>query len=146
MYSEDFESFEPIDFLDFAKELYYAKNDFKSNDSSIKRTIVNRTYYAAFLHVRNWFIKNKGYEQNQNDHSRIPDLIVNDLSVPWMPFRKNLRDHLIILKKNRFQCDYYFEVPNINSDKDKKIFNNSFEDLFYFSEELIEWFSKDEIH
>lgn len=146
MYSEDFESFEPIDFLDFAKELYASQTDFESNSSSIKRTIINRTYYAAFLQVRNWFIKHKGYKPNQGDNYKIPDLILNDLTIPLEPFRKNLRDHLIILKKNRHHCDYYCKVPEVISEKDKHFYSNSFEDLFYFSEELIRWFTKEDIY
>ena len=61
MYSKDFEEFKPIDFLEFSKELYENMGELNSNPSAIKRTIVSRLYYASFLHLRLWFINNKGY-------------------------------------------------------------------------------------
>ncbi|MDO5820737.1 MAG: hypothetical protein Q4Q32_02845 [Methanobrevibacter sp.] len=37
-------------------------NGLDSNESSIKRTIVSRLYYAAFLHAREWLILETDYE------------------------------------------------------------------------------------
>lgn len=144
MYSEDFESFKPIDFLELSRELYLQMNNFNSNSSALKRTIVSRTYYAAYLFVRDWFIQNKEKTEGETSHSLLPDLILT-LEVPMEFARKDLRDKLLVLRKNRHKCDYYFEIPSSFSKNYNKYYTNSIEDLMEYSEELIDMFSNEEV-
>lgn len=136
MYSEDFEEFLPIDFLEFSKELYENIETLNSKPSSIKRTIVSRLYYASFLHVRGWLIINANYKsKGPLDHYNIPQLIIGN--TPMMSiFEKDLSDKLIILGKNRRICDYDFEIP-LRNQKNKKYYKYLLEDLIVYSDEII---------
>lgn len=53
---EDFEDFEPLYFLDFARELLQ-HSDFEVNNNTLVRVAYGRTYYATFLYVREWLKK-----------------------------------------------------------------------------------------
>ena len=112
MYSEDFELFEPIHFLELSEELYDKMDKLESKSSAIKRTIVNRAYYAAFLYIRQWLInEGKFTSRGPIDHSEVPNAIIGNTPT-WEVFEKDLRDKLIGLGKNRRHCDYYFELPS----------------------------------
>ncbi|MDR0911077.1 MAG: hypothetical protein LBM96_00570 [Methanobrevibacter sp.] len=66
--------FSPEDFLELSKELIDTKEELKSNNSAINRTIIDRLYYALFLYLRSWIETNiKEYKINYNvkDHSII---------------------------------------------------------------------------
>ncbi len=83
MYGDDFNSFEPINFFELSKELYMKMNGLDSNESSIKRTIVSRLYYAAFLHAREWLILETDYEsRGTGDHYHVPEFIMVHTSFP----------------------------------------------------------------
>ena len=106
MYGDDFNSFEPINFFELSKELYMKMNGLDSNESSIKRTIVSRLYYAAFLHAREWLILETDYEsRGTGDHYHVPEFIMVHTSFP-MNIKINLKDRLTSLKNNRHYCDY----------------------------------------
>ena len=60
----EFEDFGPKDFLILASELNLKQLDFDSSGSSIKRTIFGRSYYAAFLSVREFLPSNTEYLSN----------------------------------------------------------------------------------
>lgn len=137
MYYDDFESFKPIDFLNLSKELYDNSDNFDGYSSALKRTIVDRCYYAAFLHARQWLIVNKNYKSHgPSDHRDVPNAIMED--TPLMSYiAKDYRDKLITLKKNRQFCDYDLTV----SDKiNNKTYNLNIEDIILFSEEIISVF------
>lgn len=140
MYSKDFESFEPVHFLELSKELYKKKDGFDTEPSALKRTIVSRIYYAAFLHVRLWFINNKNYKSKGGvDHYEIPNFILDN--TPMMRiFEKELKDKLIILGKNRKVCDYEFEIPPTKG-KYAKFYAYSLEDLIKYSNDIINKFN-----
>lgn len=102
----EFEFFQPVDFLELSKELFANFEDFESGISSAKRTIYNRIYFSAFLHVREWLVLNQNYMSTVNDHSSIPDFI--RFNGPF-DTSKNLEiaSDLELLKKLRHQADYY---------------------------------------
>lgn len=137
MYSDDFESFEPIHFLELSKKLYDNNEKYKEYSSALKRTIVSRCYYAAFLHIREWLISHGKYEsKNANDHFKVPDAIIGN--IPTMDFvAKDYRDKLITLKKNRQVCDYDFKLPDTN----KPRYNLNIEDIIMYSDKLISAFN-----
>lgn len=137
MYSDDFESFEPIHFLELSKKLYDNNEEYKEYSSALKRTIVSRCYYAAFLHIRHWLISHEKYESTKvTDHTDVPDAIVGN--IPTMDFvAKNYKDMLITLKKNRQVCDYDFKLPDTN----KLRYNLNIEDIIMYSDKLISAFN-----
>ena len=135
MYGDDFNSFEPINFFELSKELYMKMNGLDSNESSIKRTIVSRLYYAAFLHAREWLILETDYEsRGTGDHYHVPEFIMVHTSFP-MNIKINLKDRLTSLKSNRHYCDYelnnefYSYLPNR--------YKFSLDDLIDFSDYII---------
>ena len=66
----------PKIFLILASELNLKQLDFDSSGSSIKRTIFGRSYYAAFLSVREFLPSNTEYASNPfGEHTRIPNFI-----------------------------------------------------------------------
>lgn len=141
MYSSDFEKFKPKDLLELSLELYNNLDNIPAESSAIKRTIVNRLYYASFLHVREWFIENKNYKsKGPLDHSNLPNEIIGN--TPMIePFEKDLRDKLIILGKNRRFCDYELKIPELTN-KNKKYYSHSLEKLIEYSENIIFTFDK----
>ena len=73
---DSFEDFKPLDFLELAEELSVMENDFNSSDSSVKRNIYGRIYYAIFLYVRDWLSNNTDYvSYSPGEHSRLPRYI-----------------------------------------------------------------------
>ena len=110
-------------------------NSLDSNESSIKRTIVNRLYYAAFLHAREWLIVKADYEsKGAGDYFHIPEFIINQTSFP-PNVRINIKDRLISLKNNRHYCDYNLNNDFYNYLPDRYKF--SLEDLFDFSDYML---------
>lgn len=70
--------FHPDHFYSLALMLNDKKNDISQECSCehkecILRTIIDRSYYAAFLHAKDWLYNEKGFEPNNNgsDHSRV---------------------------------------------------------------------------
>ena len=64
----------PIHFLDISKELIKKKSSFGSNIAVIERTIADRSYYAAFLYLREWIknnIDNHSLTYNADDHKTV---------------------------------------------------------------------------
>lgn len=141
MYSEDFELFEPVHFLELSEELYEKMSILDSKNSAIKRTIVNRAYYAAFLYIREWLISEKEYvSKGPIDHSKVPNEIIGNTPM-FEFFEKDLRDKLIGLGKNRRYCDYSFDLPSFEG-KNGKYFKLELSDLIHNSRELISKFEK----
>ena len=135
MYGDAFNSFEPINFFELSKELYMKMNGLDSNESSIKRTIVSRLYYAAFLHAREWLILETDYEsRGTGDHYHVPEFIMVHTSFP-MNIKINLKDRLTSLKNNRHYCDYELNNEFYSYLPDRYKF--SLDDLFDFSDYII---------
>lgn len=137
MYSDDFESFEPVNFLELSKKLYDNREEYTEYSSALKRTIVSRCYYAAFLHIRHWLISHGKYESTKvTDHMNVPNEIVGN--IPTMEYvAKNYKDMLITLKRNRQVCDYDFKLP----DKNNPQYNLNVEDVIRYSDKLITAFN-----
>ena len=57
----EFEDFQPLDFLDLANELNCNIEKFNASSSSVKRNIFGRIYYAIFLYGREWLLKHTNY-------------------------------------------------------------------------------------
>ena len=121
----EFEDFSPKDFLVLASELNLKQLDFDSSGSSIKRTIFGRSYYAAFLSVREFLASNTEYVSNPfGEHTRIPNFIKSRGPFNEEDNEKIYRD-LLLLKKLRHQTDYYLEVPPIGTKEHKNwLFND----------------------
>ena len=110
-------------------------NSLDSNESSIKRTIVNRLYYAAFLHAREWLILETDYEsRGTGDHYHVPEFIMVHTSFP-MNIKINLKDRLTSLKNNRHYCDYELNNEFYSYLPDRYKF--SLDDLIDFSDYII---------
>lgn len=106
---DEFNNFQPIDFLNVAKDLYSNLNDDTPNSSAIKRIIYGRIYYATFLFIREWLIENEGYESFK-DHENVPKAFVN--KGPFGRVRnKQISKNLKRLKKLRHQADYFITKP-----------------------------------
>ncbi|MGL6298848.1 MAG: hypothetical protein ACRC1M_06765 [Methanobacteriaceae archaeon] len=71
---------EPVDFSNLAKKLQKSSNLFPTNQNALERTIIDRAYYSAFLHCREWIkknIKNHNLQNNSKDHINVPKIIQN---------------------------------------------------------------------
>lgn len=106
----EFGDFNPLDFLEFATELNSIQK-FESPNSSVKRTIFSRTYYAVFLCLREILSHNTEYISNPfGEHRRLPNFMECK-----GPFKKGLNEVLAkdirVLKRLRVQSDYFLEVP-----------------------------------
>lgn len=98
MDKQEFEDFNPVDFLNFTLELNKSINDFESSSSSVKRTIFSRIYYAVFLFLRETLANNTEYISNPfGEHRRLPNFIehkgpfdddINELSKEYSCFKK----------------------------------------------------------
>lgn len=135
---DDFENFDPLDFLEFSKELYDKNEIFKSNSSTLKRVMYGRIYYAVFLFVREWLISHSDYESNK-DHKNIPKALVNKGPSNKLN-NKQISLDFKRLQQLRIQADYFIEVPNENSKEYEKWFTDSVEDAFYRARDIISYF------
>ena len=107
----EFEEFNPKDFLNFASELNFKIFEFDSSRSAIKRTIFNRAYYATFLCLRVLLSQNTEYMSNPfREHTRLPNFIKSKGPFDNRVNEKIYKD-LLHLKKLRHQSDYSLEVP-----------------------------------
>jgi len=133
IYNNDFEEFKPVDYYNLAKELSNNISNLNCN-SALKRTIISRAYYAAFLQVRQ-FLKNNGYEFTQrSEHEQVDTLLKKHNPIRNSFFSKDIRTKLYNLKKNRILCDYSFECPDTHNDWSKQ----SIDDLLSNSKWIIE--------
>lgn len=107
----EFEEFDSSDFLNLAEELNLKILEFNSSCSSVKRTIFSRSYYAAFLVVRELLSKNTDYISNSyGEHTRMLNFI--KFKGPFdKKVNKDVYWDLMDLKKLRHQSDYHLQVP-----------------------------------
>lgn len=135
---EEFDNFQPIDFLNVAKELYYNLNDENPNISAIKRVIYGRIYYATFLFIREWLIENRDYVSN-NDHTNIPKAFIS--KGPFNRVRnKQISKNLKRLKKLRHQADYFISQPSENSPLYEKWIPDDIDRAFDLAEDIFNSF------
>lgn len=122
----EFEDFSPLDFLTLAVELNSKILEFNSSSSSVKRTIFSRSYYAAFICVRELLSENTDYISNlHGEHTRMLNFIRFR-----GPFDEKVNDgiywDLKNLKKLRHQSDYHLEVsPENTKEQDNWIFEDT---------------------
>ena len=136
---DEFNNFQPIDFLNVAKELYSDLNEDNQNISAIKRIIYGRIYYATFLFLREWLIKNEGYK-SYRDHENVPKAFVN--KGPFGRVRnKQISKNLKRLKKLRHQADYFITRPLVGSEEYKKWIPDNIDDAFDLAEDIFNSFN-----
>ena len=117
LYNNDFEKFTPNDYYLLAKELFEKKNELDCNINALLRCIASRTYYAAFLQIRE-YLKNQGYYFKSREHKEIHDILEKNCNALGSEFFNNdVKDKLWALKKNRVHCDYHFNPPNTHCKK-----------------------------
>lgn len=138
---DSFDDFEPLDFLNLAEELSIMENDFNSSESSVKRNIYGRIYYAIFLYVRWWLSNNTDYvSYAPGEHSRLPNYIKTK-----GPFdrciNQEISDNLMNLKKLRHQSDYYLELPNKFSKSYENWVFTDIDGAFAIANDIIGYFS-----
>lgn len=143
MYSSDFEKFEPKAYIELSKKLYENLDDYKTSEalySAVKRTIVDRLYYAGFLTFRNFIEEYYNYPPDTVKMEHAENLIEKgNFFKNWD--NKKVYDYFYILRRNRAQCDFYFKNPNTENNLlgwSKK----SIEDLFIITDHLIELIEK----
>lgn len=136
---EDFEDFKPEYFLDFSKEIYEKSDLLNSNNSTLKRVIYGRIYYAVFLFVREWLKDNKNYNSTHKDHTTMLNFIRK--YGPFDSCENNLiADHIYVLKKLRQQADYYIVMPNKNDKNHSNWISMSIEESFEMAHYIIDAF------
>lgn len=124
---EDFEDFEPIDFLYFSKELISLIDSLDSKPSTIKRVVYGRIYYATFLYVREWLKTYWRYNSTRKDHTQMLNFLRR-----YGPFN-NIKNHKVAddlyrLKILRHQADYHITIPNEGTDEYNDWISESIED------------------
>jgi len=125
IYNDDFDSFEPKDYCDFAFELYNNINYFNCEKSAVIRSIISRAYYAAFLQVRQWLIENTNHSFNKGrEHSKVLEILKKEKPIGMSFFNDAIYDFLYTLEKNRVHCDYYFKSPDYHNVWSNKDLNN----------------------
>ena len=141
MDKERFEDFQPLDFLDFAKNLINYLDEFGWGNSSMERTIFGRIYYGTFLYIREWLSNRTDFDvkNNAKDHQNIPRYIKSK-----GPFDEEtnilISDNLKTLRKLRNQSDYNLIIPNENS---REYTRWNHRDIYYaidLAEDIINYF------
>ena len=138
---DNFEDFEPLFFLDFSKELIEKTDSFKVNETTIKRVVYGRTYYATFLYVREWLKINWEYRSSRRDHTNMLNFIKKHGRFGRIMNHK-IADDLYLLKTLRHQADYYLTVPSEKELNNDKWYNESIENAFKLAESIIQSFKE----
>lgn len=139
---DNFEDFEPLYFLDFSKELLENSNCFDVNETTIKRIVYGRIYYATFLYVREWLKSHLEYNSTRRDHTQMLNFIRSR-----GPFNRTLNhkicDDLFLLKLLRHQVDYYITIPREGElGEGDEWYNESIETAFELAESIIQTFNQ----
>lgn len=139
MYDDEFKNFKPIHLYDLAKKLDKLSDEIGCEKSAVTRTIVNRTYYATFLHVREWLVDNHEHTPSPTDHGEIPKIVKKIFNEKKY---KQFVCRYYALKNNRQQCDYSFKTPAEEENKfnHEEWSNLSIDDLFEYSDEIRSFF------
>lgn len=91
--------FNPLDFLDFVKDLTIS-----NHEEAKVRTIISRAYYAAFLVMREW-LKTKGYKfpkgrKESLNHENVQNFLFLETQ------QRGPKDRLHMLRQLRNDADY----------------------------------------
>lgn len=142
---DDFDDFEPLYFLDFSEELFSKINSFEVNETTIKRVIYCRIFYATFLYVREWLKDNWKYNSTKRDHTQMLNFIRSK-----GPFNRILNhkiyDNLLMLKSLRHQVDYYIIIPTEEELGGKDWYFESIETAFEIANFIIQSFENYELN
>ncbi|OQD58680.1 hypothetical protein MBBAR_10c00210 [Methanobrevibacter arboriphilus JCM 13429 = DSM 1125] len=112
------------------------------SNQCIYRSIINRSYYAAFSYFKIWAIQNKGYdEDNALNHYRnisrgrapgrhkvLTLFIVENLDPNYEQNIIDLANKLDSIREQRTGADYYFDIELSKTDA---------EEVFNISQEII---------
>ncbi|MBQ6099324.1 MAG: hypothetical protein IJL02_05610 [Methanobrevibacter sp.] len=139
---DNFEDFEPLYFLNFSKQLLECSNCFEVNETTIKRIVYGRIYYATFLYVREWLKMNWQYNSTKRDNTQMLNFIRSR-----GPFNRvlnhKIRDDLFLLKSLRHQVDYYITIPREGEiGGDAVWYDESIETAFELADFIIEKFDE----